>query len=340
MSWDTKVILELETLLRDYPNETYQQYADRLNSKFGTAFTSEAVRKRLFRAKKSNGISFADQKNAEVHDPRELIRIVNQLQEEVQKRDDRQTSITVNIDGDKPIGIAFTGDWHVGGLYTDHVQMEKDFELIRDTEGLYNVVMGDYADNYITRSHAGGSFEQVITADKQKVMCEYYFDILAANNLAVIKGNHDYWSSKETGEDWVAYIARKIDRPYLWYGGEINLRLGDQVYKIHAHHTYQYNSSINTTNSQRNLFNATHADVIALGHLHWNEVHAKRAGGKETVWMRTGSYKRTDDYTQYLGGFRGDERVPMVILYPDRKKVLGFQSIYDGVKMLKVERGD
>jgi UDP-2,3-diacylglucosamine pyrophosphatase LpxH len=245
----------------------------------------------------------------------------------------------LEIDDNRPIGIAFTGDQHIGGLYTDHEGMLRDYERLSKTDGLYTVLMGDLTDNYITRSHAGGSFEQSMTADKQRDIAEYILKkYFTENCIALIKGNHDNWTTKETGEDFIRYLAREIETPYLWYGGEINVRLGNAVYRIHAHHTFKYNSSLNTTNSQRNLFAATHADIIALGHLHYNETHAKTAGGQDTVWMRTGSYKITDDYGQYLAGLKADPRIPMVILFPDKKKILPFRDYNDGIAHLAMLR--
>ncbi|KIL38314.1 hypothetical protein SD70_27245 [Gordoniibacillus kamchatkensis] len=342
MNWPDQDYAALLDIIKEYPNATYPELASLLTERCGRPFTGEAVRMKLQRMKiKRSQIIYENRKNEKEHNVEELLDVVVKMQKKFQEMDDRQTSITLSIDDSRPIGIAFTGDWHTGGIQTDHEQMKKDFALIRDTDGLFCITMGDYNDNYITRSHPGGSFEQVITADKQKTLSEYFFTEFLANKiLAVIEGNHDHWEVKETGENWVKYIARKIEKPFLWYGGEINLRFGNVAYRIHARHTFKYNSSLNTTNSQRNLFAATHADIIALGHLHYNEVHNKRVGGIDTVWMRTGSYKITDDYSQWLGGFNADERVPMVILWPDRKKILPFRSIYDGIKHLRMVRSE
>jgi predicted phosphodiesterase len=342
IAWTPEEYAYLLEMMERNPDHTYRQYAEALTRRFGREFTAEAVRSKLKRAgSQKAGIHFLDRKNAEEHDPETLLSVVIQAQREFQKLDDRQTSVTIEIDDDKPIGICFSGDWHLGGLYTDHEQLRLDSEIIGATDGLYNVLMGDYTDNYITRSHPGGSFEQVITADKQKELCEYFFTrYYQRGNLAVLKGNHDQWSVKETGEDFVKYLARKIGSPYLWYGGEIVIRLGEVTYRIHAHHSYRYNSSLNTTNSQRNLFAATHADIIALGHIHTNETHAKTVGGKDTVWMRTGSYKITDDYSQWLGGLKGDPRVPMCVLFPDRKKIVDFRDMYDGIEYLMMKRAN
>ena len=338
--WTDEQIKYMFEYMKREPDATYQDIAEALTEKFGRVFTAEAVRKKAKRTEKGK-ISYFDRKNAETKDPQKLLSVLIKAQKELQDLDERQTSVTVDIDDEKPIGICFTGDWHVGGLYTDHEQLLKDSKLIKNVDGMYSVLMGDYSDNYITRSHAGGQYEQILNPDKQRDLVEYLFtEFYASRNIAVLKGNHDNWEYKETGEDFVKYLARKIDSPYLWYGGEIRLRFGEVTYRIHAHHSYKYNSSINTTNSQRNLFAATHADIIALGHVHTNETHAKSAGGKDTVWMRTGSYKITDDYSQWLGGLRSDPRVPMVILFPDRKKIIDFRDMRDGVEYLVMKRAN
>lgn len=341
-NWTDDEYQYLLELMAQYPDWTYSQYADALTHRFGRDFTNESVRKKLKRAGDQKGAaSFIDRKNAEEHDPENLLFVMIRAQKEFQEIDDRQTAVTIDVEDDKPIGICFSGDWHIGGLYTDHEQLLRDSELIRDTDGLYNILMGDYCDNYITRSHAGGSFEQVVTADKQRELCEFFFaSYYKRGNLAVLKGNHDNWEYKETGEDFVKYLARRIESPYLWYGGRITLRVGNATYRIQAHHSYKYNSSLNTTNSQRNLFNATHADIVALGHVHTNETHAKSVGGIDTVWMRTGSYKITDDYSQWLAGLKSDPRVPMCVLFPDRKKIVDFRDFRDGIEFLAMKRAN
>jgi len=316
---------------------TIEQIAEELTRQYNELFTYDAVRNRMRRTRKRN-IEFHDRKNVG-NSIEEYLEHLIKYQEEQQKFDDRQTSVTIDIDDDKPIGIVFTGDWHVGGLYTAHKEMVRDFKTMRDTDGLYNITMGDYADNYNQNTHKGGMYEQIENPDRQKELILYFFTkFLGEKNLAVLKGNHDNWSYRETGEDFVKYIAREIESPYLWYGGEINIRLGNQVYKIIARHSYIGNSALNTTNSQRRLFDETQGDVIALGHLHYNESHAKTKAGKDTVWIRSGTYKITDDYTQWAVGAKGDIRQPMVILFPDKKKIIDFRDMYDGIPYLNMLR--
>jgi predicted phosphodiesterase len=318
---------------------SYREMTNQMTNQFKIEFTWNSVRNKLRRTKK-NKIEYADRKNIGNSIEDYLLHLI-QHQEELQKFDDRQTSVTLDIKDDKPIGIVFSGDWHVGGLYTAHKEMLDDFKMISETDGLYNITMGDYADNYNSGSHKGGWIEQIDNPDKQKDIIEHLFTTyLGKSNIAVLKGNHDNWETRETSEDFVKHVARLIESPYLWYGGEINLRLGNQVYRVIARHTYMGNSALNTTNSQRRLFDETQGDVIALGHLHYNEVHSKSKAGKDTVWIRTGTYKRTDDYTQWVigGSGRGDIRQPMIILFPGTKKILDFRDMYDGIKYLNMLR--
>ena len=316
---------------------TIQEIANELTRIYNELFTYDAVRNRLRRTKK-NKIEFHDRKNVG-NTIEEYLEFLIKYQEEKQRFDDRQTEVTLEIDDDKPIGIVFTGDWHVGGLYTAHKEMLKDFKTMRDTDGLYNITMGDYADNYNSGSHKGGIFEQIENPDVQKDLVEHFFTkYLGEKNLAVIKGNHDQWEVRETSEDFVKYIARKIESPYLWYGGKIYLKLGEVTYEIVARHNYRGNSALNTTNSQRRLFDETQGDIIALAHLHYNESHAKTKAGKDTVWIRSGTYKITDDYTQWAVGAKGDIRQPMVILFPNQKKIIDFRDMYDGIPYLQMLR--
>jgi predicted phosphodiesterase len=326
----------LDFIMQSEPNQTYEHYARKMEIEFKKMFSSEKIRNKLRRKK----VKYVNQKNAQERDVGELLKTLIESQKKLQDFDDRQTEVSIEIDDDKPIGIVFSGDQHIGSLYTDHEQMIKDYEVIKNIDGLYVILMGDLRDNYITRSHAGGSFEQAFTANNQAIVAEHVIEeYLSEKTLVVLKGNHDAWSVKETGEDFIQYLARKIGKPFLWYGGEIKINLNGANYLIHAHHTHRNHSSLNTTNSQRNLFNNTHADVIALGHLHFNEVHNKSGGkNKDTIWIRSGSYKIQDDYGQYLGGLKGDSRLPMVILYPKEKKLLPFRDMYDGIDYLKMVR--
>ncbi|MET3699359.1 calcineurin-like phosphoesterase family protein [Bacillus oleivorans] len=329
--WTQDIVQRMMELAKEHP---LPKVTEMLNEEFNTDFSYHAVRTKYTRSKK-NKINYHNRKNTE-DNAEKYINLVIQSQKELEKFDDYQTTIDISLDEDKPIGIVGTGDWHTGGLRTNHEQLIKDSEIINGTDGLYSILMGDYADNYLQSGHKGAIYGQISNPDKQKEMVEHIFlKYYKENALALIKGNHDAFTEKSTGEDYLKVIARKMETPYLWFGGNININLGGIEYKIHARHNYRYNSSINTTNSQRNLFNSTNADIIMLAHLHFNEIHSKSAAGKDTHWVRTGSYKITDEYGEYLGFGKADTRMPLLILFPKTKKIVPYRDMYDGIDYLK-----
>jgi len=123
-------------------------------------------------------------------------------------------------------------------------------------------------------------------------------------------------------------------------GGVVWIEVGEQRYKWVARHKYKYESSLNTTNAQRNLnMQAGGADVVSLAHKHFVDYHAKQAGGRKVCYIRCGTYKIWDDYGQAIGGHKGEIGVPIVIFYPDRHKVVGFDDLEDGLLHLRALRG-
>ena len=347
--------ITLVSMVEEFPGKSFQFYSNKIQEKLDISISADTVRKRLKKLGIDKGESpknttaqetptggtapiYSNRKNSE-NPTVEFIDALTEFQEKMIDADERQTQLNIDIPDNKPIGVIFTGDWHFGGLRTDHKGMIEDFKLFDDTEGLYSVLMGDYGDNVISGIHPGAQYEQILNPDKQREgvlhLCDMYFK---DRTLAVIKGNHDNWQVRSTGDDFVKELARVCNAGYLWYGGEVMLGLGENTYKIHARHNYKYNSSINTTNSQRNLYATTHADVIAFGHIHTNEVHEKSAGGNDTIWLRTGSYKITDDFSQWIGGYMADPRVPMVVFWPGTRKKIGFRDIRDGIVFLNAIR--
>ena len=47
-----------------------------------------------------------------------------------------------------------------------------------------------------------------------------------------------------------------------------------------------------------------------------------------------------DDYGQAIGGYKGEIGVPIVIFWPEYRKVLGFINFEDGLAHLRMLRGE
>ena len=118
------------------------------------------------------------------------------------------------------------------------------------------------------------------------------------------------------------------------------MKLGEQTYTIHARHKTQGESGLNSTNAQRRLLDMHGiVDVVAIAHKHYPDMQAVTRHGQPVTYLRSGCYKPYDEYGQKLAGYRGQQSVPVTILFPDEHKVLPFRELRDGVKFLKALRG-
>jgi hypothetical protein len=57
--------------------------------------------------------------------------------------------------------------------------------------------------------------------------------------------------------------------------------------------------------------------------------------GEQTIYLRSGSYKRYDEFGQKLAGYVGIYGVPTVILYPDHKEMIVVKDLRRAVDILQ-----
>jgi hypothetical protein len=159
--------------------------------------------------------------------------------------------------------------------------------------------------------------------------------------LALIRGCHDDWDKRSNNIDFVQNLCSKevADCVNLWHGGEINIQLGQEVYKINARHKSAGNSQLNTTNAQRRLLDEKGiADVFAVAHLHYPDLQQIKRHGRDVVYIRSGSYKIYDEYGQKLNGYEGKEGVPLIIYFPDHHETIPFKDLQRGIDYLQFLR--
>lgn len=321
--------------LRDDEGLTFEEIGQRVN------MHPEACRGRYRRAKKQASRTYRDRR--EPPDAAALdafYRAIREAQEAYQRLQVRQTEVTVQIHETKPFGIAWWGDWHIGSVGVDYETFDRHRRIIAEEDGLYWIGGGDYKENILSDGHKGAMYHQIIQPGMQDELILSWMEDLGPSCLALVEGNHDAWDARESDRSLVEEMAIRAGVPYLWYGGVIWIEVGEQRYKWVARHKYKYESSLNTTNAQRQLSIQTGgADVVSLAHKHFVDFQARQSGGRKTIFIRCGTYKVWDDYGQAVGGHKGEIGVPIVILYPDQHKVVGFDSFEDGLFHLRALRG-
>lgn len=305
--------------------------------KQGLNITYEALKKRLQRMKKQ--IIYEDKKEYSDNDIEDYINKMIALQEASEKLNTKQVKATIRIDDDKPIGIAYWGDWHIGCIGTDYKALEEDSNRIVQTDGLFYIGAGDYKDNYISNSPIGGQFGQIIQPGMQDIVVMRYIEKTADKCLALLKGCHDHWTQKQADQDFVSTLCEKANCVNLWHGGEITIKLANQSYLFRCRHKYPYQSSLNLENAMRRIMEKQGpCDVAAEAHWHEPYVMDRHLMGEYRVMMRSGSYKKWDDYGQQLAGYKGKRGVPVVILFPDKHKMLPVRDLDMAIEILQAFR--
>lgn len=160
------------------------------------------------------------------------------------------------------------------------------------------------------------------------------------NNLAV-HNCHDHWDLKENNTDFVSTICERTGAVNLWHGGKLNIHLGTEEYVWQCRHKFKYQSSLNYENAMRRLMEIKGpCDVAAEAHYHEPFVMQRPIMGKNRILIRSGSFKVWDDYGQKLAGYKGIPGIPLVILFPDRHKMIPFFDLEEGIKYLKLLRNE
>jgi hypothetical protein len=75
--------------------------------------------------------------------------------------------------------------------------------------------------------------------------------------------------------------------------------------------------------------------VACLAHFHFNDMHIAPRHGGRCIYLRCGTFKIHDPYAKG-GGFMPEMGCPLVILLPDKEKVLGYRGddLEDGLARL------
>jgi len=319
----------------------YGEIRDIINKEMGLKLTYDNIRNHLrvhIQPQIKGDIEYTDKRSTPTEE--DVINYWDKLKElnqSISNMDTKQTKTTIKISGDKPIGIAHWGDWHLGAQGIKYDSFERDKRDIIQTDGVFFIGAGDYKENQKPTIIPSGTNEQIATSDLQDKLVIQFMSELRSKAIALIRGCHDDWDMRINKYDFVENLCSKsvADCVNLWHGGEINIQLGQETYKINARHKSAGNSQLNTTNAQRRLLDEKGiADVFAVAHLHYPDLQQVRRHGRDVAYIRSGSYKVYDEYGQKLNGYEGAEGVPMVIYFPDRHEILPFKNLHRGIEYL------
>jgi len=326
---------------------TYPEIASLLGEKYQQVFHEEQLRglyRRRVKAQKisKDRVTFTNRKIVLEEDMDALFDAMLALQDATDNIDTRQVEATIELDDDKPVGLAHWADWHLGSRGVDYHRFKHDKQLILSTEGLYTVGQGDYGDHALTAaSPSGARNEDLVSMTPQEKLVLRVMEEMNSKMLAVCAGCHDYWLYLSSGLDFIAECAKRANAVNLWHGGTLTIKLASQTYTAHIRHKAKYESSLNTSNALRRMFEIYgEADIAAAAHTHSPETSQRHIMGKDRVMVRAGSYKVWDDFGQRIAVGKGRPGVPVVILYPDQHKMVEHLDLETGIQHLSALRED
>lgn len=309
-----------------FPELTDQQILEKVRSKL----------RKTERYKNKGKITYENMKCPTEIDIKEFYNRMKEINKSIMRLEQKQNKADISIDDDKPIGITFWGDWHLGGKGVDYGQHDLDTEIIKSTEGLYVIGTGDYKDNNNAFVHPSSTQENIIATDLQDKIVEMKINEVKHALITLVRGCHDDWDKRNSNKDFVQHLCDIADCVNLWHGGIINLTLGKVEYRIGVRHKYKNESGLNTTNTQRNFINDFgHCDIVAVAHKHFCEFQHTQRMKEETVYLRSGTYKVYDEFGQKLAGYEGGYGTPVVILFPNKKAMIPVKSLEMAVYILK-----
>lgn len=265
----------------------------------------------------------------------ELWRHIEEATDRDVARHEAERLIDVVIDDERPIALTFKSDQHIRQTGPIMVRrMREDAELIARTEGLYAVLAGDGVDNHIKHREAMANGGDKPAASWRAY--DHYISLFADKILVLHSGNHDDWTRDATGVDQVAALAEKNRVHYTPDEALIRLQLGRQPYQILSRHQFFMNSRMNLGHAVKRLWEMGNDDfdVGVLGHHHEAACEPFMKHGIRRYALRPGSYQLTSSYSRRKGFPHAYPTCPTVILWPDRRQVIGFWDAWEAAGYL------
>jgi hypothetical protein len=227
---------------------------------------------------------------------------------------------------DLPVGIVFTGDWHIGARGVYYNALDRFLAQVQQTPGLYAVGMGDYVEGVSPFDKAKGSLfvDAYSEPEAQIRSVQLRASVLKGRWLAWLKGNHDDMMARHVGYSPADSVGRGLGCPAFGEGGgTIIANVYDQVYTIAVRHHFGGKSA----NVPRRMLDEwpewDRPHVAVMAHLHFNEIQRVSRNGGRAWGLRCGTFKLHDEYAA-RNGFRPEMGCPMVILLPHEERVLAF----------------
>ncbi len=255
-------------------------------------------------------------------------------------------NVRLNVSG--PYAVALIGDPHIDNPGANLALLLRHTDLIRETEGMYAICVGDLQDGWIGRLARLWAHQGIKARDSQRLV-DWWLQQFGGSLVALVNGNHDLWLHGLGGADPVAWIVATLGAVSQRHGVRLALTQQDgHRITINARHDYPGRSQFNPAHGPvKSLLWGNRDDVAVAGHTHVYGYSCLLDPDtrKPMHAVRLGSYKWADEYAAEMG--LKDNNVSecaVLIVRPDepdpRHRTIIVQDPFLAARMLRALRED
>ncbi len=237
-----------------------------------------------------------------------------------------------------PFAIAFLSDLHIGSTATDYRSIQEDAETVRDTDGMYAVFHGDGIDNWIIGKLQAQQRNQAMPFDSELALFKAWMATLENKLIAVVAGNHDNWTKKMAGVDWL----KSITPPTAIYNNNealFELYWAKNKATVCVRHKWRGTSILNPTHGIERASKDIDADIYVGGHTHIGTLFRSfTVRNKDRLAVLTGTYKIHDDYGSELGVPRSQHRGCGAVVFDVDGSSTWVRNLQEAARYLKFKQ--
>lgn len=245
------------------------------------------------------------------------------------------------------ISITFIADLHAGSPGANLRAFRQDVSLINETPGAYIVTVGDMMDNMTVGRLVQTQMHNPITLHEQAVIAKSAVQLVAPRLLAAINGNHDNWTPRTVGLDYMTMLFQDaapgavVASDEMYFTAYIN---GFDV-PFRVRHKWPGRSSLNPVHAivkmQKDDIASPYWRVGVGAHNHTGGYVADMLtrGGLMGLAMQCGTYKDFDDYADEIGAPVSPNTRAVTVIIHDDGKIFGMSDLNAAMHYMRLVAG-